>query len=742
MKSIWKISILMLSLVSAHTALAQSRPSVLIIGDSQTQKEFGNGLYDKLSKSYEVHSYGICNANSATLTSAASMELLQGDCRAAAGSDPVVSRHSGNASSAALSTNQLVRTGSAGILEGAVKHHNPDLVLIQLGDAMADGYAGEIDNQRIKQQVTEIVSKLESMAPNVPACQWVGPTFGEDKSDQKPGWTKREEQVKAVNQAIASALADQSVECTLIDGSDASLKSELGSDFTTDGLHLKPDAARKWASFVESQVPQVSGQDFTGTKPCPPTPTGTEISPQASALLGQIGAVTGSLTDDSNYTPPDLATISRQNETDRMFSSAYRYGNRPSTDKTLLPKSSSGGGFFAGIGSFLAGLLEGIGNFFSAIFGGITSWFTGGASDLPASASLTENGAVPLDPLERNSNLLAYQDENAGRSPSSVDPFNSVMATESIPGSVVALTAPDLGDFENTDTTVPVTSSGPKPRYHNRSPVTDSTYIPTDAPINDRALDADEETLLSEGKRLGAGSWHRLNALTRTAYDRGGSSWCERKLKEAYNEVPGGPIWGGLSLEQRADRIRKHADISLRRIKETSEQVGSTNRSSPHTLSPMLDSNIAVCISFIETRGTLNPQSMNYTMCRERNNRWSTASGLGQMTRTTFRGLYKQGKLPITTTSDYEGKGVDELFYSITDDVGLQMEVLYRLMNEELKRASRSGGSRNDILLRAVTAYDQDNQSKYVRMFDRCHRCMSQMSAAQDPMHCYREMGN
>ncbi len=740
-KSLWIKLSLSLLLLSGLELYAQTKPSVLVIGDSQTQKDFGEGLFEELDKSYDVHSYGICNANATTWTGTMSAQALRNDCGIAPSSDPIIGRHSHGPATAPLSSDELLGVRVGGMLEGALKHHNPDLVLIQLGDGMASGYAGEIDEQRIKSQVATIVSKLETLAPNVPQCQWVGPTFGEDKSASRPGWTKRDEQVVAINKAIAEALAEQNVNCTLIDGSVNSLKGELGTDFTVDGMHLTPNAARTWASYVGRHVPSVSGQDFTGTRPCPPNPTGAAVSTEVSSLLGQIGAVTGSLTDDSQYTPPDLATLSRQGETDRMFSSAYRYGDRPSTDKTLLPSSSSGGGFFAGLGSFFAGLFEGIGKFFSAIFGGLTGLFSSSNTPIDGVAALSANDPVPLDPLERNSNMLAYQDDSAGREPASVDPFDSVLATDPIPGSIVSLSQIDDEDeAPASGNTSRVTPTRPRVRYQDSAPETDTTYIPSTAPINDRPLSEDEETLLAEGKRLNAGTWHRLNTLTRSAYDRGGESFCQRRLNNAYDDVPGGAIWGGLSLEQRADRIRRHADISLRRIKETSETVGATRRSDPHKLSPLLDSNIAVCISFIETRGTLNPQSMNYTMCRERGSRWSTASGLGQMTRTTFRNLYKQGKLPITTTSDYEGKNMDELFYSITDDVSLQMEVLYRLMNDELKRAERSGGSRNDILLRAVTSYDRDNQSKYVRMFDRCHRCMSQMSSAQDPMHCYREM--
>ena len=718
---------------------AADRGKVLIIGDDQTQGAFGQNLFSGLDKKYEVHSYSVCGTRPKSWVGGQTVENLRGDCRVPQSKDPFNQRHSDDSSSLALSAEQLTGSKADGMFEAALKHHKPDMVIIQLGDSLARGYVGEIDEGIVASEVDEIIQKLEALAPDLPECRWIGPTFGENKSSQVPGWSKEDDQVKKLNEAIAKGLEQSGAKCQLIAGDTDELKVALGDDFTVDGLHLNDEANAKWASTVLAQLPSKVGIDATGADPCPVQPSVEDVSPEAARLLSQTNDVLGSLDDDSSYVPPDTASVRRSAETDQMFSSAYRY-SKPETKSGLLPKSSqsSGGGFFSGLGSFLSGIFEGIGKFFSAIFSGITGLFNPSNSAVPLNG-LSENPPVSTDPLDRNSNLLGYTQDDSGRMPASIQAFDNGGTIDGSDGP--ALTSYTIDD-ENPGVDLPKYAPDGRRRRTVTGTRPDTTYIATTAPVNDRALDEDEETLLNEGKRLGAGSWMRLSRLSESAYDRGGTNFCQNKLKNAYADSPGGAIWGELSLEQRADRIKKHSEISLRRIKETSDSTAdSSKRSSPHHLSRLLDSSIASCISFIETRGTLNPQSMNYTMCQERGKSWSTASGLGQMTRTTFRSLYKQGNLPITTTSDYEGKNSDQIFYSITDDVALQMEVLFRLMNDNLKRAERSGGSDEAILLRAVAAYDQDNQSKYVKMFKSCHRCMNNLQGNQDPMHCYREMG-
>lgn len=743
--TIWILILLGLTLPNAYA----QKSRVLVIGDSQSQRSLGPALFDALNEKYDVHSYSVCGASARTYSVATEVESLRAMCGVKSENDPIVHRHSADTAHPSLTTEEIVK--GPGMLESALKQHIPELVIIQLGDNMADGYTGEINEQFVAEQVKAITEKLALLAPNVPECRWAAPVFGESKADQVPGWDKKDEQVKAINDAIAKGLAESGVKCTLIRGDDADLKASLGTDSTVDGLHLSDAAASVWAENIMSQLPTL-GAEATGSRPCPREVIGP-LSSEVESLMSDIQNVTGSLDDTSGYTPPDTASVRRQQETDQMFSTGYNYGPASNVEKGLLPQAkSSGGGFFSGLGSFFSGLFKGIGQFFSSIFNGLTGLFTGRSATTPIPpVDIPVNKTVSTDPLDRHSSLLTSYSDDA----SEVERSPAAQAIEDITVNNVPGSTPLELQLERAGTEMERPKMIGGFRYDSRfdtppSPDTlerPDSYTPSAAPENERlAVDptlSDEDRLLAEGKRLGADSWRRLNTLTRDAFNSGGERSCRAKLDDAYDEIDGGAIWGNLSLEQRADRIRTHADIALRKMKETSSsEATASQRGSPHNLHPLLDGSVGVCISFIETRGTLNPHAMNYTMCQPRvSGKWSTASGLGQMTRTTFNGLHRQGLLPVTTTDDYEGKTRDELFYAITDDVNLQMEVLLRYMNYEIKRTAGRGGSDEEILLRAVAAYDQDNQSRYVRMFGRCHRCMKSLQSNQDPMHCYREMG-
>lgn len=719
------------------TSAMAEKARVLVIGDDHTQREMGAVLFESLNAKYDVHSYSICDSEGKLWSGDFDESQLRERCKVAADKDPVVHRHSIETKYPALSTAELVK--EKGLIEAALKQQNPELVIIQLGDFMADGYTGQINEAQVAEHVEEVLSKLEQLAPNVPDCRWIAPVYGEDKSNQKPGWTKNDEQVKALNIALEKALAESDVSCTLIKGDDLELKEKMGADFTVDGLHLTDAASKIWADHIMQQLPILNAED-SGLRPCPREVTGP-LSSEAESLLNDIGGVQRALEGETKYNPPSMDDVRRSHDTDRAFASAYEYGPPNTVQKGMVPQSK--GGFFSGIGSFFSNIFKGIGNFFSGLFNGITGLFTGRSATAPIPLTdIPKNDAVSTDPLERHSDLLSDSNYRAPASAIESDTYND----DYVSSSGLSLVS------RRTEMQEPAMVGGF--RYDtrfDRAPRPDDldkpdNYTPTPARRNERkAIDPSltgEERLVEEGKRIGAGTWQELNELTKTTYLRSGNKACNAKLRDAYKDIDGGPIWGDLSLEERADRVRAHANMTFRKMKE------SERKSSNHRLHPILDSSVAVCISFIETRGTLNPHAMNYTMCQDREkdpvtgrSRWSTASGLGQMTRTTFRGLFDQGKMPITTTDDYQGASRDELFYAITDDVNLQMEVLLRHMNYEIKRTAGRGGSNDQILLRAVEAYDQDSKSRYLRMFARCHKCMKGLGNDQDPMHCYEEMG-
>lgn len=281
----------------------------------------------------------------------------------------------------------------------------------------------------------------------------------------------------------------------------------------------------------------------------------------------------------------------------------------------------------------------------------------------------------------------------------------------------------------------------PSPRNWNRFHNPREHMGPAPTPIEwdplEYEMDEGEESELSENGRLksNANNYNRLDRIAYEAYARGGSSACRAALNRAYDETEPEPIWKDLSIEERAKEIYKNAEHVMHKISQEDGTSG-TNYQDPQQVSPEISPSVGACISFIETRGTLNPHAMNYTFCKARNTHGgpiSTAHGLGQQTWTTFKNLRNQGLLPLTVAKQYDGLGNREAFHRMNGDVTMQMEVLLRYMNYEVKR--------NGSLINGVAAYDQDHQSNYLRLFRNCMSCMDQKGASpESAATCYREM--
>jgi hypothetical protein len=212
-----------------------------------------------------------------------------------------------------------------------------------------------------------------------------------------------------------------------------------------------------------------------------------------------------------------------------------------------------------------------------------------------------------------------------------------------------------------------------------------------------------------------------------------------------------GRLWSELGMVERADRIRAHAVRTFRKLvaiqKATRNLKGSGDAQkdiyNPDYLDPILSPELVTCVALQETKGfaDLSPHAVNYTFCLANGagKYSSSASGLGQMTWTTMSGVSAvmvrpneapAELLPIKTVPRHEGKSIDELFAAMNDDVPLQMEVIYRVMNYKLKFArfkypDLSG--RPDGLIRAgVASYDRDDQSDYLKnVVQSCMPCMA-----------------
>lgn len=266
------------------------------------------------------------------------------------------------------------------------------------------------------------------------------------------------------------------------------------------------------------------------------------------------------------------------------------------------------------------------------------------------------------------------------------------------------------------------------------TPASVGNYTPLPrAEIQYRLTEEEESDLVSSGRiETGEDNYRMLAQTAREAFARGGESACRAALRDAYERIQPEPIWSGLSLEERSKEIFRHANHTYEKLVEQGSNGRSVN--DPNEFHSDLSPAVAVCIAFIETRGTLNPHALNYTFCQSNNT--STAHGLGQMTRRTFRNMRGQGGrpnlLPLTVASEYDNLETDQIFGLINNDVTLQMEVLLRYANYEIKRLGD--------LMRGVQQYDQDHASNYMRRFRNCHACVNQLTDESGVYQCYQNM--
>jgi len=276
------------------------------------------------------------------------------------------------------------------------------------------------------------------------------------------------------------------------------------------------------------------------------------------------------------------------------------------------------------------------------------------------------------------------------------------------------------------------------------------------------------------------GTWGCLEANLRS-WKRSGYNACYKRV--AKHEKEFNKLWSEDSLSTKAKKVRSGFSKSLEMIKAHGVSIGQGgkrksnygNVQNPYYIDPLVTSDVASCLAFQETHGTLSPQKVNYAICNKKG--WSTAIGLGQTTRSTIRGLRSSdGKnlLPITTLpgSPFKGKTGTYIHSKLADNPSLQYEVILRMFNYKLKFARwqvaayknkkcnyKSTKSQNnclalkkklagiktekDMLARAVEMYDQDNKSSYLKnVMNKCLPCMQKLKAGGNAKSCHDSMTN
>lgn len=150
------------------------------------------------------------------------------------------------------------------------------------------------------------------------------------------------------------------------------------------------------------------------------------------------------------------------------------------------------------------------------------------------------------------------------------------------------------------------------------------------------------------------------------------------------------------------------------------EQSLRSNKKAAYTLHPSLNPHIIRCIAKQEVH-SLNPLQANYTFCAsdERFFMRSTALGLGQTTFRTFNWLRSKGEIPLSDdgllqpTSEMDNQFI---FESVPTRVDLQIRIVFYHLNYLLKR--------NSTTSKAITKYDTDDQSRYIRNVMKCIECL------------------
>jgi hypothetical protein len=138
------------------------------------------------------------------------------------------------------------------LLSNLLSQYHPNLIVVELGDGMGKYGSAQLDRPWIVDQVHVLTGKIA--ASNI-ACDWVGPTWGQDK----PPYNKIESEVKELSQVLASSVSP----CRYIDSSAFARPGEWP---TLDGSHLQPDGYRKWSVGIADAIVRLKSSGLASSR--------------------------------------------------------------------------------------------------------------------------------------------------------------------------------------------------------------------------------------------------------------------------------------------------------------------------------------------------------------------------------------------------------------------------------------------------------------------------------------------
>jgi hypothetical protein len=202
---------------------------ILVIGDSHMAGVGANkgylltNLHDELqAEGAVVHSYGMCGAQAADWVNRSTT--------------PCVGEHH-EKSPPTFEASKVHGTWNVGEL---IDRHRPNLVVIELGEAMAAYDSPALPKPWVYNQVRLLTGAVR--AKNV-ACSWVGPIWG----PEGPPWNKSAARVRELSQLLSESVAP----CGYIDSTKF---AQPGQWPTTDGLHLNPAGYQGWAQGITGAI--------------------------------------------------------------------------------------------------------------------------------------------------------------------------------------------------------------------------------------------------------------------------------------------------------------------------------------------------------------------------------------------------------------------------------------------------------------------------------------------------------
>jgi hypothetical protein len=207
---------------------------ILVIGDSHAMHMMPNLNPLLAEKGAIVHSYSMCGATPGDWIYPSSIATW-GVCGRAERHEkgPVLTEAKRNEPTYSLAK--------------LIAEHHPNLIIVQGGDTIEGfGPTAKIDRPWALDQIHALTGKIA--AANI-ACDWVGPTWEQNK----PPLSRNEATVKEMVQFLSQSVAP----CKYID---STTYVRPGEWQTTDGLHLLPDGYRQWSTDIANTVAQLNSQ--------------------------------------------------------------------------------------------------------------------------------------------------------------------------------------------------------------------------------------------------------------------------------------------------------------------------------------------------------------------------------------------------------------------------------------------------------------------------------------------------